>query len=247
LRVALFATCLADNFFAEACADAVRLLRHLGVEVDFPEGQSCCGQPAYNAGYVVDAKRMVCHTMEVFEDAEYIVLPSGSCAGMIRTLYPRLGNVEQANRMGGRTFELSEFLVNVLKVDSLGNGLEGMSVAYHHGCHALRELGVETEPVQLLRESGATVLEWEADKECCGFGGLFSTKLPEVSGAMADRKLDTLPDVDLVTSTDGGCLLQLAGRAEKKGSTTPFRHLASILWQGVDGKVPEGREKDEHT
>ncbi len=245
MRVALFATCLADNFFAEACADSVRLLRHLGVDVDFPEAQSCCGQPAFNAGHVRDARSMVRHTMNVFADAEYVVLPSGSCTGMIRSFYPRLGDREQARELGSRTFELSEFLVNVLKVDSIGRGLEGMRVAYHHGCHALRELGVETEPLRLLRGAGADVREWEADKECCGFGGLFSTKLPEVSGAMADSKLDTLPDVDCVTSTDGGCLLQLSGRAGHRGSDTPFRHLASVLWEGVGAGVGKRVERGE--
>lgn len=236
MRVALFATCLADQFFADACADAVRLLRSLGVEVEFPEAQTCCGQPAYNSGHVDDARRMVRHTMNVFEDAEYVVLPSGSCAGMIRCFYPELADSAEQTRardLAARTYELSQFLVDVLKVDSLGSGLEGTRVAYHHGCHALRELGVETEPVSLLRGAGAQVVAWDADKECCGFGGLFSTKLPEVSGAMADHKLDTLPEVDVVTSADGGCLLQLDGRARSRSVGPPFRHLAHLLWEGV--------------
>ena len=109
----------------------------------------------------------------------------------------------------------------------------GTTIAYHHGCHALRELGVEEEPLTLLRSAGASVVEWEADRECCGFGGLFSTKMPEVSAAMADRKLETLPPVDVVTSSDGGCLLQLTGRAARRADETPFRHVASLLWQGV--------------
>ena len=233
MRVSLFATCLADQFFAEACADSVRLLRHFGVEVDFPEAQTCCGQPAYNSGHVDDALRMVDHTLRVFQDAEYVVLPSGSCAAMIRGTYPELTDSGEARSLAARTFELSEFLVHVLKVEALGDGLDGTRVAYHHGCHALRELGVDTEPVRLLREAGAEVLDWDADKECCGFGGLFSTKLPEVSGAMADRKLDTLPDVDFVVSGDGACLMQLSGRSRHRGGTTSFRHLASVLWQGV--------------
>jgi L-lactate dehydrogenase complex protein LldE len=233
VRVALFATCLADQFFAEACADAVRILRHLGIEVDFPESQGCCGQPAYNAGYTEDALRMTKHTMEVFHHADYVVAPSGSCAGMVRSAYPKLVDTEEAQDLGRRTFELSQFLVNVLKVESLGYGLSGRSVAYHHGCHALRELGVEHEPITLLQASGATVLSWPTDKECCGFGGLFSTKLPEVSAAMADRKLDTLPEVDFVTSADPGCLLQLSGRDERRELGTSFRHIASVLWEAV--------------
>ncbi len=237
MRVSLFATCLANQFFAEACADSVRLLRHFGVTVDVPEGQTCCGQPAFNSGHRDDAARMARHTLEVFRDAEYIVLPSGSCAGMIRCFYPELlnepGAPEQFRDLTSRTFELSQFLVGVLGVDAVGTGLTGTRVGYHHGCHALRELGVDREPTRLLEAAGAEVVPWEADRECCGFGGLFSTKMPEVSAAMADRKLDTLPPVDVVTSSDGGCLLQLGGRAGKRSVATPFRHIAQLLWEGV--------------
>lgn len=233
IRVALFTTCLADQLFADACADTVRLLRHLGATVDFPEAQTCCGQPAFNSGHRKDARRMALHTLEVFGDAEYVVLPSGSCAGMIRCFYGELAPGSAADALAGRTYELSQFLVGVLGVESLGRGLEGSRVAYHHGCHALRELGVEREPVALLRAAGAEVVDWVADRECCGFGGLFGTKLPEVSGAMADRKLDTLPEVDVVTSADGGCLMQLSGRAGKRGNRTRFEHLARLLWRGV--------------
>ena len=236
MRVALFATCLGDAFFAEACADAVRVLRHLGVDVDFPGGQTCCGQPAFNAGHADAARRMARHTLDIFEDAEWVVLPSGSCAGMLRANYPTLldgRDRERALEMAERTFELAQFIVRVLRVEALGVGLSGRRVAYHHGCHALRELGVRDEPLTLLRGAGAEVLPWEAAEECCGFGGLFSVKLPEVSCAMADRKLDTLPEVDVVTSADGGCLLQLSGRAARTGRATPFRHLASLLVEAV--------------
>ena len=243
MRVALFATCLGDQLFADACADAVRLLRHLGVDVEVPPGLTCCGQPAYNAGRPREARRMASHTLDVLDGCEYVVLPSGSCAGMIRCFYPSLtsdaGSRKRAESLAGRTHELSEFLVRVLQVDTLGAGLTGVRVAYHHGCHALRELGVVDEPVDLLERCGAEVVAWEADRECCGFGGLFSTKLPEVSAAMADRKLDTLPEVDLVTSADGGCLMQLSGRSARRSigskhrSDLDFRHLASVLWAGV--------------
>jgi len=236
MRVALFATCLGDAFFAEACADSVRLLRHLGVQVDFPSGQSCCGQPAFNAGHADAARRMARHTLDVFEDAEWVVLPSGSCAGMLRANYPTLvaeRDRERAGRLAARTCELAQFIVRVLGVEELGHGLDGRRVAYHHGCHALRELRVRDEPLTLLRAAGAELHPWEADEECCGFGGLFSVKLPEVSAAMADRKLDTLPAVDVVTSADGGCLMQLSGRATRRGRTTAFRHLASVLWEAV--------------
>lgn len=236
MRVALFATCLGDRLFAEACADAVRLLRHLGVTVDFPSGQTCCGQPAHNAGYTAEARRMARHTLDVFADAEYVVLPSGSCAGMLRHTYPHLlegADARRADSLAGRTFELSQFVAQVLGVTELGRGLQGRRVAYHHGCHALRLLRVHDEPLALLRGAGAEVVPWEADEECCGFGGLFSVKLPVVSAGMADRKLDTLPPADVVTSADGGCLMQLSGRAGHRGDATTFRHLASLLWEAV--------------
>jgi L-lactate dehydrogenase complex protein LldE len=235
VRVAFFATCLGDQFYAEACADAVRLLRHAGAHVDFRPGQTCCGQPAFNAGRRSEAERMAKHTLRILRDAEYVVLPSGSCAGMMRCFYPSLlakGGAE-ADAVSERTFELSQFLVGVLGVERLGSGLAGTRVAYHHSCHALRELGVRDEPVTLLRGCGAEVEPWIAAEECCGFGGLFSAKLPEVSAGMADRKLDTLPAVDFVTSTDAGCLLQLSGRAARRRAPARFRHLASALWQGV--------------
>ncbi|MBM4183531.1 MAG: (Fe-S)-binding protein [Gemmatimonadetes bacterium] len=261
VRVALFATCLGDQFYAEACADAVRLLRHLGARVDFPAGQTCCGQPAFNAGRRDEAARMARHTVDVLRDAEYVVLPSGSCAGMIRCFYPSLlagdrpatavADDGPAQAVGGdrpagavahdgsatavaeRTYELSQFIVRVLGVERLGAGLAGTRAVYHHSCHALRELRVRDEPVTLLRGAGAEVLPWVAAEECCGFGGLFSAKLPEVSAGMADRKLDTLPAADFVTSTDAGCLLQLSGRAARRRGSPRFRHLASVLWQAV--------------
>jgi L-lactate dehydrogenase complex protein LldE len=238
VRVALFVTCVGDQFYADACADAVRLLRHLDVTVVVPPGQTCCGQPAYNAGRRAEAVRMMRHTLDVMEGTEHVVLPSGSCAGMMRCFYPVLAGAAtvqhaRADALARRTYELSQFLVDVLGVGSVGSGLRGRRVAYHHSCHALRELGVREAPLALLRGAGAEVLPWITAEECCGFGGLFSAKLPEISAGMADRKLDTLPEVDVVTSTDGGCLLQLSGRAERRRTGPPFRHLASLLWQGV--------------
>jgi L-lactate dehydrogenase complex protein LldE len=232
MRVSLFVTCLGDRFFADAAADAVRLLRSLDVEVDFPRNQTCCGQPAWNAGHVPEARQMAAHTAEVFADADYVVLPSGSCTAMLRCTYPRL---LESPAVAERSFELSEFLVDVLEVTELGHGLEGHRLAYHHGCHALRELGVEDQPIQLLESAGAEVVPWETDQECCGFGGLFSVKAPEVSVAMADRKLDTLPDVETVVSADGGCLLQLDGRARRRRKRVAFKSLASVLWEARRG------------
>lgn len=242
VRASLFVTCLGDHFYAGAAASAVRLLRRLGVEVDFPEAQTCCGQPAFNAGRDAEARRMAAHTLEVFGESEYVVLPSGSCACMLRRFHAHLFHDDdlsaRADDLAGRTFELAEFLVRVLGVTDLGRGLEGRRIAYHHGCHALRELGIREEPLALLENAGAEVAPWEAAEECCGFGGLFSVRFPRVSAGMADRKLDTLAeagDVDLLTSADCGCLLQLSGRMRKRGQDLDVRHLADVLWEACGG------------
>ena len=243
MKVALFVTCLADHYFAEAAADAVRLLRHLGCEVDFPSDQTCCGQPAYNAGRRDDACQMARHAVEVFREGQRgegerpVVVPSGSCATMVKKFYPRIA--KESSALASRTFELAEFVVHWLGVVDLGSGLAGKRIALHQGCHALRELRLETEPQTLLEGAGAEVVPWEAAEECCGFGGLFSVKMTAVSGAMADRKLKTLPDgVDWVVSGDGGCLLQLEGRSRAEGRDAKridakFVHLATALWRGV--------------
>ncbi|WP_018111445.1 (Fe-S)-binding protein [Thermus igniterrae] len=237
MRVALFITCLADQFYAEAGVAAVRLLRALGVEVDFPQGQTCCGQPAFNAGHWREARPLALRNLEIFGEAEYVVLPSGSCASMVRHHYLELlpGN-QEALALSEKTYELSEFLVRVLGVERLGEGLKGVKVAYHHGCHALRELGVKEEPLLLLQNAGAELLPWEAAEECCGFGGLFSVKLPEVSLAMADRKLTTLPEAQVLTSTDAGCLLHLSGRLAQKGLNLRVAPLATLLWEAYAGQ-----------
>ena len=241
MRATLFVTCLGDQFFADACADSIELLGSLGVEVDVARGQTCCGQPAYNAGRWPEARSMASHTLEVLADAEYVVVLSGSCTAMIRRGYEDLYGggaavVPGAADLAGRPFELAEFIVGVLGVEDVGSGLAGRTVAYHHGCHAPRELGVREQPLTLLENAGAELVQWEAAEECCGFGGLFSAKLPEVAAAMADRKLDTLPDPDIVTSADPGCLLHLSGRAAGRGGGPVFRHVASLLWEAANGR-----------
>ena len=231
MNVALFVTCLADHYFADAAADAVRLLRHLGCEVRFPKAQTCCGQPAYNAGRQGEALRMARHTIDVFEGDDAVVVPSGSCATMVRKFYPRL--TAGTATLADRTFELAEFIVHRLGVTELGDGLAGRRIAIHQGCHALRELRLESEPETLLEGCGAEIVPWEAQDECCGFGGLFSVKMTAVSAAMADRKLDTLPEIDWVVSGDGGCVLHLDGRSRAREMGVEFVHLATALWRGA--------------
>ena len=232
MNVALFVTCIADHYFAEAAADAVRLLRHLGCTVTFPDAQTCCGQPAHNAGRTAEALRMTRHTVDVFADSEAVVVPSGSCATMVKKFQP--GILGGDARLADRTWELGEFIVRRLGVTRLGDGLAGRRIATHQGCHALRELRLETEPATLLEGAGAELVPWEAEDECCGFGGLFSVKMTAVSAAMADRKLDTLPPVDWVVSGDGGCMLHLDGRSRARDMGIEFVHLATALWRGVN-------------
>lgn len=245
LRVSLFATCLVSELDGPTGIAATRLLRGLGVEVVVPPGQTCCGQPAWNAGHVTEARRIARHTLDVLEDTDAIVLPSGSCTAMIRLHYSQLlaradeAVAARARNLAARTWELTEFIVRVLKRKTIGSGLRGRRVAWHHGCHALRELGLGDAPIELLRNAGATIVEWGATTECCGFGGLFSVKLPEVSGAMADRKLDSLVEAkpDVVTSADAGCLLHLEGRARKRGIGIPMKHVAHLLLEAADGRT----------
>ena len=237
MKVAFFVTCLVDHYFAEAAADCVRLLRHLDVEVEFPESQSCCGQPAHNAGRPDEARRMADHTAKVFLNADAVVVPSGSCAAMVKKAYPKLlGDEGPAQSLADKTYELGEFLVHRLGVRELGAGLAGRRVAVHQGCHALRELRLVEEPKLLLEAAGAQVVDWPAQEDCCGFGGMFSVKMTDVSAAMADYKFESLPEVDWIVSGDGGCLLHLDGRSRATQSGHVFRHLGSALWEGVHGR-----------
>lgn len=238
MRVSLFVTCLADQFSPQAAAAAVRLLRRHGCQVDYPGRQTCCGQPAYNAGHFSEARAMARHFLRVFEGSDYVVSPSGSCTGMVRH-YAEIFREDPAMlrkvwALAERSYELTQFLVDVLGVREAGTDLTGLRVAYHDSCHAMRLVGVREQPRQLLRAAGATLLDW--DETCCGFGGLFSVKLPDLSGAMLERKLTSLSheagDADVLTSTDLGCLMQLGGGLSRHGSKLPVVHVAELLLEG---------------
>lgn len=246
-RLRFVPTCLGAHFFARAAEDAVLLLRSLGAEVEVVRDVACCGQPAWNAGHVREARSVATRWWRVLgDDPRPVVLPSGSCAAMARHAIPRLLDDGPGDGMPGRAaprsapiYELAEYLVDVLDVGggegaAFPDGLDGVRVAYHHGCHALRELAVREAPLRLLEAAGATLVEWPAAEECCGFGGLFAVKLPHVSAAMADRKLDALGGsgpVDVLTSADGGCLMQLGGRMQvrRSGPSPRVVHLATLL------------------
>ena len=223
-RVQLFATCLGDLAFPEAVADAAALLREAGFEVEFPAGQVCCGQPAFNSGHRAAARRVARTFAKAFSRETPIVTPSGSCTTMVAHYLPELLGVEPYD-----VVELSAFLDREGVTPARRN--EGAEVSYHDSCHMLRELRIRDAPRRLLEASGATVRELPRPDLCCGFGGTFSVRQPEISLAMADDKLAGAAPV-LVTS-DPGCLMHLRGRAEKTGSGPRVVHLATALARGV--------------
>ena len=235
MKTSMMVTCLGDFFFPECGVATVNLLRRLGVEVDFPGSQSCCGQPLFNSGYHRDARAVARHTMKVFDSDRPIVVPSGSCAAMVRIGYPDLFRddpkmEERAKEMGGRTFELAEFLVKVLGVEDVGARFEGR-VTYHYACH-LRGLDAKDEAVRLIQKvSGSEYIPLERWDQCCGFGGSFSVRYPEVSGAIVGDKVDCIlrTGADAVVSTDSGCLMNISGALRRQDREIPAMHLAELL------------------
>ncbi len=235
-RVSLFVTCLGDQFFPNVGECAVRVLRRAGCEVVFDRAQTCCGQPAFNTGYREEAREVAARMLDIFRDAEYVVAPSGSCTTMVRIFYRELfegdpKRLEQAESLSRRTFEFSEFLVKVLKVEDVGASFRAR-VAYHDSCHLLRELRVESEPRKLLRAvRGIELVELKDYQLCCGFGGTFSVKFPEVSVAMGEDKIRAARDVgaDVLVANDSGCLMHLAGIIHRQGLPLKTMHLAELL------------------
>ena len=235
MKVSLMVTCLGDALFPEVGVATVRLLRRLGVEVDFPQAQTCCGQPHFNSGYHDDARDLARHAVRAFAGGRTVVAPSGSCAAMVKLEYPELLRDdlawhEQAEDLARRTFELSDFLVNVLKVEDVGARFEGKAT-YHMACH-LRGLGVTTEPERLLcKVKGLELVPLERFDECCGFGGSFSVRFPAISGAMVQDKAAFIDKTgaDVVVATDAGCLMNIAGCLRRQGSKARALHLAQVL------------------
>ncbi len=225
-RVQLFATCLGDLVFPEAVGDAKALLEEAGVEVVFPSGQVCCGQPAFNSGHRAAARRVARTFLRAFSPQLPVVLASGSCATMLTHYLPEL-----TGSAPYEVYELSAFLARVGATPAPRN--EGKRIAYHDSCHMLRELGISSEPRRLLEASGAEVVALRRPDLCCGFGGTFAVRQPEVSVAMADDKLASVVDTDVLVTADPGCLMHLRGRAEKTGSGRRVFHLATALARGV--------------
>lgn len=239
----LFVTCVVDQFFPNAGEAAVKLLRRAGVDVQFPPGQTCCGQPAFNAGYRAEARSLAKRFIKIFGDGRSIVAPSGSCATMVRVFYPELLEREsdrvreQARETASRTYELTQFLVKVLGQRDLRLRLPApMKVTYHDCCHALRELGISQEPRDLLRSvQGLELMEMDRSTWCCGFGGTFAVKFPEVSEAMLRDKLAAIQatGADVVTALDSSCLMHIGGGLTKQGAKVRALHLAEVLAMGL--------------
>jgi L-lactate dehydrogenase complex protein LldE len=224
--VQLFATCLGDLAFPEAVADAEKLLRQAGYEVEFPARLVCCGQPAFNAGHRLAARRVARSFARAFSRNAPIVTPSGSCATMASHYLPELLGVEPFE-----VWELSAFLASAGFRPLPRNA--GRRIAYHDSCHMLRELGISAQPRRLLGGSGAELVPFARPDLCCGFGGTFSVRQPEVSLAMADDKLTGGQAAGTIVTADPGCLMHLRGRAEKTGAPVRIVHLATALARGV--------------
>lgn len=243
MKAALCATCLIDQFYPEVGEATVKVLRGQGVDVSFPEGQTCCGQIAFNAGFRADAADVARNFLDVFEDQENVVVPSGSCASMIKVYYPELfadepDTLERAKAVGERTHELTDFLVNVLGVSDVGAQGSGL-VTYHDACHLLRELGISKEPRELIEGvEGVELQEMEDADACCGFGGLFSVKFPEISAAILESKLESIRNSGAKTlvASDCGCLMHIRGAMQRKGMDVRAVHIAELLaGEGADG------------
>jgi L-lactate dehydrogenase complex protein LldE len=235
MHVSLMITCLGDALFPDVGVATVRLLRRLGVTVDFPAAQTCCGQPHFNSGYHRDARDLARHTITAFARSPLVVAPSGSCAAMVKLEYPELFHGDpvwerRARDLAAKTHELADFLVNVLGVEDVGARFPGR-VTYHMACH-LRGLGVLTEPERLLRRvKDLELVPLERADECCGFGGSFSVRFPGISGAMVQDKAAFIEKagVTAVVTTDAGCLMNIAGCLRRRGSNVRALHLAEVL------------------
>ena len=234
-RASLFATCLVDQFKPEVAFAVVKVLRRLGVEVDVPKGQACCGQPAFNSGFHEEARSVARGALDAFEDSEAVVVPSGSCASMVRHHYASLfeGDPVQkarAQRLAEKTWEFSEYLVRKLGIEDVGASFQG-SVTYHPSRHLLRDLKVAEEPPRLIRAvKGAEVRPLERSEECCGFGGTFSAKFPALAGEMGRDKVRALKatGADLAVACDSGCLMQMQSLLGQDEKPRPC-HLAELL------------------
>jgi L-lactate dehydrogenase complex protein LldE len=239
--VSLFIQCLVDSMFPEVGEAMVAVFDRLSIPLTYPEGQTCCGQPAYNSGYRREAAAAARHFIEVFEEAHAIVCPSGSCVHMVRHHYPELfaGEpvmAERARAIGAKTFEFTEYLVDVLGITDVMAEFPG-TVTYHDSCHLNRGLGIARQPRMLLEAvRGLELIEMRDSDTCCGFGGTFSVNYPEISVAMVDEKIANIlaTGAEAVVGCDISCLMNILGRLSRREEKVKVLHIAQVL-AGVSG------------
>jgi L-lactate dehydrogenase complex protein LldE len=240
MKVSMFITCLSDAIYPKVGEAMAKVLSRYGVKVDFPDVQTCCGQPAFNSGYWDEARASAQTIIQAFEDSDFVVVPSGSCAGMVHHYYPTLFKedpvmLEKANRLIEKSYEFSQFLVNVLGVKDLGAKFPH-KVTYHPSCHGTRLLGIKEEPRTLLANvQGLEFVELPFGEDCCGFGGTFAVKMPDISGAMVEEKVDHVleTEAEVLVGMDMGCLMNISGRLHYEGKPVKVMHLAELLYEGV--------------
>ena len=247
-RVGLFVTCLVDLFRPSIGFAALRLLEEAGCQVEVPRAQTCCGQPAYNSGDRATARDLARGILDAFGGYDYVVAPSGSCGGMLKHHLPHLFDDDpnlrvRADALAARTFELVSFLTDVMGMAQPRARYSGGPVTYHDSCSGLRELGIKQQPRQLLRAMGADVIEMTEPEICCGFGGTFCVKYPEISVRMAsDKARDSqATGADTLLAGDLGCLLNMAGRLSREGHPIKVRHVAEVLAGMTDAVPPIGQ------
>jgi len=253
IRVGLFVTCLVDLFRPSVGFAAVKLLEQAGCSVEVPAAQTCCGQPAYNSGDKADTKAIARQVMKAFADMDYVVAPSGSCAGMLRAHYPELfadepGTLPEVQAFAAKCYELVSFLTEVMGVEQVAARYDG-TVTYHDACSGLRELGIKAQPRKLLAGiAGTSLTELPGAEICCGFGGTFCIKYPEISDRMVSDKIDDIlaTGADTLLAGDLGCLLNMAGKLTRRGKEIRVRHVAEVLADMTGGVPPIGRPEGKH-
>ncbi|SEA37346.1 L-lactate dehydrogenase complex protein LldE [Thalassobacillus cyri] len=235
MKASLFITCLCDIMSSDVGKDTVEVLEKVGCEVDFPELQTCCGQPAYNSGYLKESKESMKQMMRAFKDSEYVVGPSGSCVAMLHE-YPHIFKgdpewEEAANDLAGKSYELTQFLVDVMGITDVGSKFQGR-VTYHPSCHMTRLLGVRDAPMTLLENvKGLEFVALPVKEDCCGFGGTFSVKNPVISEQMVEEKTEHVTETgaEYLVGGDMGCLMNIGGRLTRNGKPVKVLHIANIL------------------
>ncbi|WHY21483.1 (Fe-S)-binding protein [Paenibacillus sp. G2S3] len=242
MKVSMFITCISDAVYPKVGEAMARLLARYGVQLEFPEVQTCCGQPAYNSGYWNEARQAALTILQAFEDSDFVIAPSGSCTGMLHH-YPKLFqddpiNLVKAQNLQRKSYEFSQFMVQVLGVTDLG-AVFPHKVTYHPSCHGTRILGIRDEPMQLMHNVKAMELvPLPFAEDCCGFGGTFAVKMSDISGAMVTEKSDHVleSEAEVLTGLDMGCLMNIAGNLRYRQKPVRVMHLAELLYEGVSGQ-----------